>query len=248
MFAISYRQPDAAMRGTRMDDYLLHGPHQALDVIREITGSDSTHIVGLCLGGALTAMLIAWLEQTDPGRVASATLLNTMIDFSEPGPLGTFTDLESVARLERKMEAKGYLEGSHMAGTFDVLRANDLIFNYVVSNWLLGEQPPAFDILAWNADSTRMPAAMHAFYLRACYLDNQFAHGDLELAGRLLSPKDIGSDLFVVAAENDHIVPWTSSYKTTHLVKGDVTLRAVLGRAHRGDRQPARAEGAVLGG
>jgi polyhydroxyalkanoate synthase len=108
-----------------------------------------------------------------------------------------------------------------MAGTFDMLRPNDLIFNYVVSNWLMGKQPPAFDILAWNADSTRMPAAMHSFYLRSCYLKNQFARGELELAGQRLDLKDVDQDLYIVAAINDHIVPWTSSYATIQHVSGN---------------------------
>jgi polyhydroxyalkanoate synthase len=107
-----------------------------------------------------------------------------------------------------------------MAGTFDLLRANDLIFNYVVSNWLMGEQPPAFDILAWNNDSTRMPAAMHSFYLRRCYVENRFARGELELAGQRLDLADVDQDVYIVAAINDHIVPWTSSYATVGLIRG----------------------------
>jgi polyhydroxyalkanoate synthase len=109
-----------------------------------------------------------------------------------------------------------------MAGTFDMLRANDLIFNYVVSNWLMGKKPPAFDILAWNSDSTRMPAPMHSFYLRSCYVENRFAKGDLILAGQRLDLKDVDQDMYIVAAINDHIVLWTSSYATIKHVSGDV--------------------------
>ena len=181
-----------------------------MDVIRDITGAEKVDLVGLCLGGALYDD-DGDLPRRDRRRPASTpiTLLNTMVDFAEPGALGVFTDEATVAKLERKMAKRGYLEADEMAGTFDMLRANDLIFNYVVSNWLMGQQPPAFDILAWNGDSTRMPAAMHSFYLRNCYVQNKFAKGELELAGQRLDLGDVDEDLYVVAAVNDHIVPWT---------------------------------------
>src|SRR5512132_2430766 len=221
VFAISYRNPDQTMRGIKLDDYLLQGPVTALDVGRDITGAPQANVVGLCLGGTLTTMLIAYLDAIGDQRVRSATLLNTLIDFSSPGVLGTFTDAETVERLEAKMARQGYLEGREMATTFDLLRANDLIWNYVASNWLMGEDPPAFDILAWNADSTRMPAAMHSFYLRTCYLDNQLARGDMELAGVRLHLDAVIQDLYLVGAVTDHITPWKSSYNTTQLVKGN---------------------------
>jgi polyhydroxyalkanoate synthase len=222
VFAISYRNPDASMRGTTLDDYLIHGPREALDVIGEITGSPKIDIIGLCLGGALTAMLAAYLTEKGDDRIGSITLLNTLLDYSQPGVLGTFTDEKTVARLERQMAAKGVLEGSQMAGTFDILRANDLIFNYVVSSWLMGQDPPAFDILAWNGDSTRMPAAMHSFYLRSLYMRNELARGVLELAGQQLSLSAVKNDTYVVGAINDHIVPWHGSFKTTALMGGRV--------------------------
>jgi polyhydroxyalkanoate synthase subunit PhaC len=222
VFAISYRNPDASMRAVTLDDYLIHGPRQALDVIQDITGAPRVDIVGLCLGGALTGMLAAYMAETGDHRLGSVTLLNTMLDYSEPGVLGAFTDERTVARLERQMAATGYLEGGQMSTTFDVLRANDLIFNYVVSGWLMGQHPPAFDILAWNADSTRMPAAMHAFYLRCLYLRNELARGEMELAGQLLSLADVKSDAYVVGAVNDHIVPWHASYRATRLLGGEV--------------------------
>jgi polyhydroxyalkanoate synthase subunit PhaC len=221
VFTISYRNPDSSMANTTMDDYLINGPRAALDVICEITGAAKVNLVGLCLGGALTMMTACYLDERGDDRINTITLLNTMVDFSEPGILSRFTDEESVARLERKMARRGYLEGGEMAGTFDMLRANDLIFNYVVSNWLMGQQPPAFDILAWNSDSTRMPAAMHSFYLRSCYLKNQLARGEMELAGQLLDLKDVDQDLYIVAAINDHIVPWASSYATIRHISGD---------------------------
>jgi polyhydroxyalkanoate synthase subunit PhaC len=227
VFAISYLNPSADMSGTTMDDYLVHGPQTALDVIAEITGAETIDIVGLCLGGALTAITAAYLTQTGDGRVGTLTLLNTMLDYTDPGVLGTFTDKRTVDKLEKKMRKEGTLPGASMAGTFDVLRANDLIFNYVVSNWLMGQDPPAFDILAWNADSTRMPAAMHAFYLRNFYVANKLALGELEISGRTIDLSTIKSPTYVVSAINDHIVPWESAYKTCGLVSGPT--RFVLG-------------------
>jgi polyhydroxyalkanoate synthase len=222
VFAISYRNPDASMRDVTLDDYLIHGPRAALDVIADITGAAKTDVVGLCLGGALTAMLAAYLAATGDERIGCITLLNTLLDYSEPGVLGAFTDEATLARLERQMARRGYLSGSQMAATFDVLRPNDLIFNYVVSNWLMGERPPAFDILAWNADSTRMPAAMHAFYLRSLYRRNELARGAMGLAGQQISLPDVKSDVYVVGAVNDHIVPWQASYRATGLFGGQV--------------------------
>ncbi len=222
VFAISYRNPDAAMRDATLDDYLIHGPRQALDVIGDITGAPKTDIVGLCLGGALTGMLASYMACTGDDRLGSVTLLNTMLDYSRPGILGAFTDERTVARLERQMAGPGYLEGSQMAVAFDMIRANDLIFSYVVSGWLMGQDPPAFDILAWNADSTRMPAAMHSFYLRCLYIGNELARGEMELAGRHLSLADVKTDSYVVGAVNDHIVPWPASYQATRLLAGAV--------------------------
>ena len=248
VFAISYRNPDTSMSGITLDDYLIHGPREALDVIADITGSPKIDIIGLCLGGALTAMLAAYLTEKGDDRIGSITLLNTLLDYSEPGVLGTFTDEKTVARLERQMKEKGVLEGSQMAGTFDILRANDLIFNYVVSSWLMGQDPPAFDILAWNGDSTRMPAAMHSFYLRSLYMRNELAVGEMELAGQHLSLSDVKNDTYVVGAINDHIVPWHGSYKTGGLLGGKRPLRAVQRRPYRRHRQPARPQGLVRGG
>ena len=222
VFAISYRNPDPSMGGTTLDDYLIHGPREALDVIAEITGAPKIDIIGLCLGGALTAMLAAYLAEKGDDRIGSITLLNTLLDYSEPGVLGAFTDEKTVRRLEKQMAEKGVLEASQMAGTFDMLRANDLIFNYVVSNWLMGQEPPAFDILAWNGDSTRMPSAMHSFYLRSLYMRNELARGELELLGQQLSLSSVKNDTYVVGAINDHIVPWHGSYKTGGLMGGKV--------------------------
>ena len=227
VFAISYRNSSREMASTTMDDYLVHGPQAALDVVCEITGAPTVDIVGLCLGGAMTAITAAWLTSEGDTRIGTLTLLNTMLDYREPGALKAFTDQRTVDRLEKKMAKTGVLEGESMAGTFDVLRANDLIFNYVVSNWLLGQQPPAFDILAWNADSTRMPSAMHAFYLRNFYVQNNLAKGTLALAGKRIDLSVIKSPTYVVSAINDHIVPWHAAYETVNLISGPV--RFVLG-------------------
>ena len=222
VFAISYRNPDASMSGVTLDDYLIHGPQAALDVICDITGAPAADIAGLCLGGALTGMLAAYLAKTGDTRLGTITLLNTLLDYSEPGVLGALADQRTVARLERQLARTGVLPGSQMAATFDILRANDLLFNYVVSNWLMGQRPPAFDILAWNIDSTQLPAAMHSFYLRSLYGRNELAAGRLELAGQTLQLADVKQDAYIVGAINDHIVPWTSSYKATGLLGGSV--------------------------
>jgi polyhydroxyalkanoate synthase subunit PhaC len=227
VFAISYRNPTSEMATTSMEDYLVSGPRQALDVISDVTGSPKIDIVGLCLGGALTAITAAYLTQSGDDRVGNVTLLNTMLDYAEPGMLGVFTDEAAVNRLEKEMaKSGGTLEGKSMAGTFDVMRANDLIFNYVVSNWLLGQDPPVFDILAWNDDSTKMPGSMHAFYLRNFYVRNLLAQGQLEIAGQTIDLSSIKSNAYVVSAKNDHIVPWQSAYKTTQLFSG--TTRFIL--------------------
>ena len=204
--------------------------------------SDKIDIVGLCLGGALTAMLAAYMAATGDKRINSLTLLNTLLDYSKPGILGNFTDEQTVAQLERQMAETGVLDGARMAGTFDLLRANDLIFGYLVTNWLMGQSPPAFDILAWNADSTRLPAAMHSFYLRSLYLRNELARGELTLAGQRLALPDIISDTYVVGAVNDHIVPWEASYQASPAARRRRALRAELWRPYRGHRQPARSQ------
>ncbi|HYH50929.1 MAG TPA: alpha/beta fold hydrolase [Acidimicrobiia bacterium] len=222
VFQISYRNPDATMGHVRLDDYLLDGPRTALDVIGDITGSEKVNMVGLCLGGTLTAMTLAYLAAKGDNRVNSATLLNTLVDFSQPGALGTFSDPESVSRIEAKMAKRGFLDSNEMSRTFDFMRANDLIWSYVASSWLMGEDPPAFDILAWNEDGTRMPAAMHSFYLRSCYIENQLARGVMKLADTPLDLGQIKSDVYVLSAKEDHIAPWMTTYKTTQLLPGKV--------------------------
>src|SRR5438067_8714878 len=222
VFQISYRNPDATMGNVRLDDYLLDGPRKALSVINDGAGSEKATMVGPCPGGSLTAMLLAYMAARGDNRLNSATFLNTLVDFSEPGTLGTFSDPESVARIEAKMAKQGFLDSNEMSRTFDFMRANDLIWNYVASSWLMGEDPPIFDILAWNEDGTRMPAAMHSFYLRACYIENQLARGVMTLADTRLDLGQVKADTYVLSAKEDHIAPWMSTYKTTQLLPGHV--------------------------
>ena len=228
-FAISYRNADASMRDVSLDDYLLHGPLEAIRVIQEITGAPQVNVAALCLGGTLATMLCAYLEEKGEPLVNSLTLLNTLVDFSEPGILGAFTDEKTAERIARRTAARGYLDAAEMKATFDLLRANDLVFGYVSSSWLMGEPPPAFDILAWNSDGTRLPARMHSHYLRTCYRENQLARDELVVAGVRLKPSRLRQDTYLVGAVEDHITPWKSSFKTTALLAGKV--RFVLSNA-----------------
>ncbi|MDQ1709192.1 MAG: poly[(R)-3-hydroxyalkanoate] polymerase subunit PhaC [Frankiaceae bacterium] len=220
VFAISYRNPDATMRDLGFADYLRQGPLDAVRVVREITGAPEVNTVSVCLGGTLTAIGLAHNAAVGDTSIKSATFLNTLTDFSVPGSLGIFTDEATIAGLEKQMAKKGFLDSDKMAHTFDALRANDLVFSYVVNNWLLGKKPPAFDLLVWNKDSTRMPAKMHSQYLRSCYLHNEFARGEFELDGEKLQPQKVEIDTYVLAAVDDHIVPWVSGYQTTQLLGG----------------------------
>jgi len=223
-FMISYRNPDETMRDFTMDDYLRLGPLAALDAVQRLTGAKQVNIAALCLGGTMTGILLAYLaKHGHADRVGAATMTNTMLDFAEPGDLGVFTDETSIARLEKKMHERGFLESSEMAGTFNWMRANDLIWSYVVSNWYMGKKPPAFDILAWNGDATRMPAAMHSQYLRACYLNNLIVKPNAFIIDD--TPIDLGlieTPLYILGAEADHIAPWRSSYATSQYVGGPV--------------------------
>ena len=219
-FVISYRNPDANMAELSLEDYLRLGLLDAVRVVREITGAPQVNTVSLCLGGTLSAIGLAYNASIGDESIKSATLLNTSTDFSVPGVLGIFTDEATIAGMEKQMAKDGYLEASTMAHVFDTLRANDLIFQYVSNNWLLGQQPAAFDLLVWNQDSTRMPAKMHSEYLRSFYLNNDFAHGEFEIGGHKLDPRQVTIDTYVVSAINDHIVPWFSGYKTAQIFGG----------------------------
>ena len=222
-FMISYRNPDESMRDFTMDDYLRLGLLDALDAVQRITGAKKVNLAALCLGGTMALILLAYLAKHGKGDVVGAcTTTNTIVDFAEPGDLGVFTDEPAIARLERKMSERGYLDSSEMAGTFNWMRANDLIWSYVVSNWFMGKKPPAFDILAWNGDSTRMPAAMHSQYLRACYLENIIVKPNSFVVCD--TPIDLGkiqTPLYVLGAESDHISTWRTTYMTTQYVGGE---------------------------
>ena len=224
VFCISYRNPDASMRDVSWDDYLQLGLMAALDQVSELTGSPVVNIVGLCLGGTMSTIGLAHLAaKGEAERVGWMTVTNTLVDFSIPGNLGVFADRKSVTRLEQNMKQRGYLEGSAMAQTFDWLRGNDLVWNYVINNWYMGKTPPAFDLLAWNGDSTNMPAAMHTQYLRACYVDNRLIRpGAFRIAGTPIDLRKIKQPMYVLGAENDHIAPWKGSYLTTQHVGGEV--------------------------
>jgi polyhydroxyalkanoate synthase len=223
VFMISYRNPDASMSHYTMDDYLRKGILAAIDAVRDITGAPKVDLAALCLGGTLALIAMAYLSAHGQGdRVNSCTLTNTLIDFSIPGDLGVFTDEDTISKLEKKMHEKGYLESSEMAKTFDWMRANDLIWSYVVSNWFKGKQPPAFDILSWNADSTRMPVAMHSQYLRTCYLHNSIVTPNaFSIDGTPIDLGKIQTPIYVLGAEGDHIAPWHATYRTTQLTGGD---------------------------
>jgi polyhydroxyalkanoate synthase subunit PhaC len=222
VFAISYRNPDASMSQFKMDDYLRDGFLAALDAVQEITGSKQVNVSALCLGGTLTLIGLAYLAARGQGnRVKSATVTNTLIDFSIPGDLGIFTDEATIERLESRMRKRGYLDSAEMAKTFDWMRSQDLIWSYVVNSWYKGKRPPAFDILAWNGDSTRMPVEMHSQYLRSCYLHNSIVHpGEFTIEGTPIDLGKIQTPLYVLGAESDHIAPWHATYLTTQHVGG----------------------------
>ncbi|MGH3822202.1 MAG: PHA/PHB synthase family protein [Pseudonocardiaceae bacterium] len=221
-FMISYRNPDATLAELSMSDYLQEGLLAALGVVEEITGASKTNLAGLCLGGTMAAALLAWLAARGEDRVVSLTVMNTLLDFTLPGQLGVFTDEAAIRRLDRVMARKGYLPADSMATTFNLLRGRDLVWNYVVNNWLLGEEPAPFDILSWNADSTRMPATMQTEYLRLLYLKNQLAKGKLELAGERLELSRISQDSYFISAERDHIALWKAVYAGARLMGGTV--------------------------
>jgi polyhydroxyalkanoate synthase subunit PhaC len=223
VFMISYRNPDASMAQTTWDDYLRLGLLAAIEQVRLLSGSDVVNVVGLCLGGTMSTVGLAHLAahgQSD--QVGWMTVTNTLVDFSIPGDLGVFTDEASIAKLEQAMRKRGFLAGSSLGQTFDWLRGNDLVWNYVVSNWYMGRQPPAFDLLAWNGDSTNMPSVMHSQYLRACYLHNLLVDADaFSIADTLIDLGRIRQPLYVLGAEADHITPWRGTYLTTQRVGGE---------------------------
>ena len=223
VFVISWVNPDEKHANKTFDDYLLEGPRAAMDAIEQATGEHDINMIGYCLGGTLTASLLAWMAAKGERRVKSVSFFTTLIDFSEPGELGVFVDEDAVNKLEKKMSARGYLEGSDMASTFNMLRANDLIWSFVVNNYLLGKEPFPFDLLYWNSDATRMPAKMHTFYLRNMYIKNKLREpGGITLAGEPIDLSKVDVPAYFISTIEDHIAPWKATYLGAQLLKGPV--------------------------
>ncbi len=228
VFVISWVNPDAELSEKSFEDYMLEGPLTALDAIEAAIGEKECNVIGYCLGGTLLAAMLAYLAAKNQKRIKSATFFTSMIDFSEPGELGVFIDEAQIAGLEKQMEEKGYLEGSSMATTFNMLRANDLIWSFVINNYLMGKEPLAFDLLYWNSDSTRMPATMHSYYLREMYMDNKLVQpGGLVLDGVPIDVSAIKTPSYFLSTREDHIAPWRSTFIGAKCLSGPV--RFVLG-------------------
>ena len=221
VFVISLVNPDERLAEKGFDDYMTQGYLAALDAIEQATGEREVNAIGYCLGGTLLASTLAYMATKKDDRIKSATFFVTMMDFEEAGELGVFIDEEQLSSLEEKMNKRGYLEGSEMANTFNMLRANDLIWSFVVNNYLLGNEPFPFDLLYWNSDSTRMPARMHSFYLRQMYQDNLLAkQGGITLAGVPIDLGKIKTPAYFLSTREDHIAPWKSTYRGTQLLGG----------------------------
>ncbi len=233
VFVISWVNPDSELAAKTFDDYMLEGPVEALEAIEKATGEKQVNVIGYCIGGTLLACTLAYLTAKKKiDRVNSATFFTTMVDFTEAGELGIFIDDSQLTSLEEKMEERGYLEGSEMATTFNMLRANDLIWSFVINNYLMGKDPFPFDLLYWNSDSTRMPAAMHSFYLRKMYLENKLIEpGGLELDGVKIDLRKIAVPTYIISTREDHIAPWKSTYSATQLYKGPIRF-VLAGSGH----------------
>jgi len=228
VFVISWVNPDQRLADKTFEDYLEEGAMAALTAVQRATGQRDANVIGYCLGGTLLACMLAYLAAKKDRRIHSATFFVSMIDFAKPGELEVFIDERQVTALERKMRKRGYLEGSEMATTFNMLRANDLIWSFVVNNYLLGRDPFPFDLLYWNSDSTRMPAAMHSYYLRNMYLKNRLTQpGGITLGKVPIDVTCIDAPAYFISTIEDHIAPWRSTYAGAKLLKGPV--RFVLG-------------------
>jgi len=225
VFVVSWVNPDAEMARKTFEDYLNEGIFAALEAVEAATGERRVNAVGYCIGGTLLACALAQLGASGDDRVASATFCTSQVDFSEAGDLLVFIDEAQLDSLERSMKKRGYLDASEMATTFNMLRANDLVWSFVVNNYLLGRSPAAFDLLYWNNDSTRMPVAMHSFYLRNMYLHNRLSQpGGVTLNGVPLDLRDVRIPVFLQSSREDHIAPYRSVYKATQLFSGPVTF------------------------
>ena len=232
VFITSWKNPTADMASITFDDYLREGVDQSVQAVRQICQVKQVHLTGYCIGGTLVSTYMAWASrhytaQTNP--VAHWTLLTTLTNFAKPGDIDVFIDEGAIAELEKKMAQTGYLDGNDMASSFRLLRSNGLIWHYVEHSYLLGEELPAFDVLFWNMDTTRMPASMHSFYLRQMYLHNNLVKPDaLTIGGELIDLTRITQPLYAVSAQDDHIVPWQQSYRIRQHVNVDAPVRFVL--------------------
>jgi len=227
-FIMSWVNPDEKLGHKNFEDYLLEGSLAAIDAVEKATGEKEINMAGYCLGGTLLMSTLAYMAAKKDKRVASATFFTALIDFSQPGELGIFLDEDAVAGVEKRMAETGFLEGSEMAGTFNMLRANDLIWSFVVNNYLMGKDPFPFDLLYWNSDSTRMPATMHSFYLRNMYLGNKLRDpGGIELAGVKIDISKVKTPCYFISTIEDHIAPWKSTYMGAQIPSGPVKF--VLG-------------------
>jgi polyhydroxyalkanoate synthase len=221
VFVVSWVNPDETLAEKGFEDYMREGILAALDAIQLATGTQKINAIGYCLGGTLLACTLAWMAAHSDSRIASATYFVTMLDFAEAGELQVFIDEEQLQALEERMHKRGYLEGGEMANTFNMLRANDLIWSFVVNNYLLGRDPFPFDLLYWNSDSTRMPARMHSFYLRNMYQDNRLiVPGGISLDGTPIDLRTVRVPGYFLSTREDHIAPWRSTYRGTHLLAG----------------------------
>ncbi len=228
VFVISWVNPSKALAHKSFEDYLRQGPLEAMAAIERQTGEAELNVIGYCLGGTLTACLLAHEAAKGRKRIKSATFFTTMLDFSEPGDLAVFIDDEQLDLLDRHMEKRGFLESRHMQQVFNLLRANDLIWSFVVSNYLMGREPMAFDLLYWNADSTAMPYMMHSFYLRNMYQRNRLAEpGGITLDGVPIDLRTVKVPSYFLSTRDDHIAPWKGTFKGSRLLGGPV--RFVLG-------------------
>src|SRR3954467_15949699 len=228
VFVLSWVNPDAKLAEKGFDDYMVEGPLAAMDFVARATGQREVNVIGYCLGGTLLGATLGYLAAKSDDRVKSATYFVSLLDFSQPGELGVFIDEEQVASLEKKMNERGYLEGSEMASTFNLLRSNDLVWSFVVNNYLLGKDPFPFDLLYWNADSTRMPARMHSYYLRNMYLKNLMGvPGGINLKGVPIDLGKVRMPSYFISTVEDHIAPWKTTYKGARYLGGPT--RFVLG-------------------
>jgi polyhydroxyalkanoate synthase len=223
VFVVSWNMPDETTTEKTFESYMREGVLDGLDAVKKATGEDEVTAIGYCIGGTLMASTLAWMAQKKDERIKAVTFFAAQVDFTEAGELSVFTDEETLTYLENLMAEKGYLDGGEMATTFNMLRSNDLIWSFVVNNYLLGKEPFPFDLLYWNSDCTRMPAKMHAFYLRNMYQKNLLSQpGQLELAGEKLDLRQIKIPVYLQASKDDHIAPYKSVYKATQLYGGPV--------------------------